>query len=187
MMKSYLSGIILIMMICSLFGCQQYTEDTAGQNREETDKGFAEPEPSDWIKYNKLILQYMYYRTQAVQQNDITVLWNKYPDLKVNDDPQKGINVEKEEVESLNNGRKWIDANYSIESHERMKVKTVNEEEAIVLVHGGINYISNDFDKAGGEVLIEISLKLKNNHWTVVQTDEYTELEYKEWMQKQAK
>ncbi|HHY73624.1 MAG TPA: hypothetical protein GX497_10460 [Bacillus bacterium] len=44
----------------------------------------------------------MYYRTQAVIKNDITTLWERYPYLKDNIDRTQGINVEKDEVESLN-------------------------------------------------------------------------------------
>ncbi|OKL35278.1 hypothetical protein [Domibacillus mangrovi] len=94
--------------------------------------------------------------------------------------------MEKYEVDSLNKGFKLIDANYSIESRDRLKVKVINDEEVIVLVHGGIGYVHNDFDESVGELLIKISLKLKNDRWTVVKTDEYTESEYKEWIKKKS-
>ena len=75
-----------------------------------------------------------------------------------------------------------LDANYDIESYERIKVKTINENEAIVLVHGSIVYLRNDFDESGGEYLIKVFLEQKDKHWTVVKTDRYTQSEYKEWV-----
>ena len=185
-MRKYLFGILMAAIVCSLFGCQQNPGETVNQIKEESVAGFIEPEASDWVKYNKLIMKYMYYRTQAVIHNDISLLWNQYPDLKVDYDFQKGVNVEKYEVESLNKGFKLIDANFSIESRDRLKVKVVNDEEVIVLVRGGIGYVRNDFDESGGELLIEISLKLKNDRWTVVKTDEYTITEYKELIKKKS-
>ncbi|WP_338754584.1 hypothetical protein [Bacillus sp. FJAT-52991] len=186
-MKKYLFRSFIVVIVFSLLGCQPNATKTESQDTKKDVEGFIEPEPSDWVKYTKPIMKYMYYRTQAVVNNDINLLWNQYPDLKNNYDLKKGINVEKDEVESLNKSFKLIDANYSIESHDRMKVKTINDEEVIVLVHGGIGYLRNDFDESGGELLIEISLKLKNNHWTVVKTDEYIEPEYKEWLKEKNK
>jgi hypothetical protein len=63
-------------------------------------------------------------------------------------------------------------------------VKTINENEVIVLVHGSIVYLRNDFDESGGEYLIKVFLKQEDKHWTVVKTDEYTLPEYKEWLNK---
>ncbi|MFK2824085.1 hypothetical protein QYG89_00050 [Bacillus sp. B190/17] len=186
-MRKYLFRILMAVIVFSLVGCQQHAATTVNQNVEEDIDGFIEPEPSDWMKYNKIVMTYMYYRTQAVINNDIHLLWNQYPDLKGDYDLQKGINVEKDEVESLNKGFKLIDANYSIESRDRMKVKVITDEEVIVLVHGGIGYLRNDYIESGGELLTEISLKVKNGRWTVVKTDEYTEPEYKEWLKKKNK
>ncbi|OCA92607.1 hypothetical protein [Pseudobacillus wudalianchiensis] len=60
-----------------------------------------------------------------------------------------------------------------------MKVKTINDEEVIVLVHGGIGYLRNDYGESGKELLVEVSLENKDGHWTIVKMDEYTEHEYK--------
>lgn len=125
----------------------------------------------------------MYHRTQAVINDDINILFEKYPNLKENIDPEKGINVEKNEVESLNQGFDFVDANYNIESYERIKVKEINDNEVIVLVHGSIVYLRDDFDESGGEYLIKVFLKQNDHQWTVVKTDEYTIPEYKEWLQ----
>ncbi len=145
-------------------------------------EGFVEPEPTDWVEYSKPVREYMYYRTQAVLNNDINILWEKYPKLMKNSDQKEGVNVEKYEVESLNEGFDLLDANFNIEGYERMKVKTINENEIIVLVHGGIGYLRTDLDESGGEYLIKLYLEDKENQWTVVKTDEYLIHEYKEWL-----
>ena len=124
-------------------------------------KGFVEPEPSDWVKYTKPVREYMYHRTQAVINNDINIIWEKYPELKESIDREKGINVEKNEVESLNQGFDLLDANYNIESYEGIKIKPINDNEVIVLVHGSIVYSRTDFDESDGEYLMKVFLKQK--------------------------
>ncbi|OCA84987.1 hypothetical protein [Pseudobacillus wudalianchiensis] len=186
-MKKCLLRSLIVVMLFSLCGCQPNTVKPENHNTENSIDGFIEPELSDWVKYEHLVTKYMYYRTQAVIHNDINILWNQYPDLRNDYDFKKGINVEKDEVESFNKRFKVVDANFSIEGHNRMRVKTINDKETILLVNGGIGYLSSNFDKAGGELLMEISLKLENNHWTIVKTDEYNELEYKEWVKKRLK
>jgi hypothetical protein len=180
-MKKMIFGFIMIVILSTLLGCEQNTNQTDSSNGV---LDFVEPEPSDWVNFMKPIREYMYYRTQAVLNNDIDMLWGKYPDLKNNIDQEQGINVEKYEIESLNRDFDLIDASYNIESYERIKVKTINENEAIVLVHGSIVYLRNDFDESGGEYLIKVFLKQEDKHWTVVKTDEYTLPEYKEWLNK---
>ncbi|HHY21163.1 MAG TPA: hypothetical protein GX525_04610, partial [Bacilli bacterium] len=115
-------------------------------------------------------------------KNDINILWEKYPSLENNIDRELGVNVEKYEVETLNRSFDLLDANYNIESYERIKVKAIDENEVVVLVHGSIVYLKNDFEESGGECLIEVFLEQKDNHWSVVKTDEYTLPEYKEWI-----
>jgi hypothetical protein len=178
-MKKLILGFIMIVILSTLLGCEQNTNQTNNSN-EVID--FIEPESSDWVNFMKPVREYMYYRTQAVLNNDIDTLWKKYPDLENNIDSKQGVNAEKYEVESLNKDFDFLDANYNIESYERIKVKTINENEAIVLVHGSIVYLRNDFDESGGEYLIKVFLELKDKHWTVVKTDEYTQPEYKEWL-----
>jgi hypothetical protein len=77
------------------------------------------------------------------------MVWNQYPSLKADVDIKKGINVEEDEMESLNYHFDIIDANFNIESYERMKVKTIDDRNAIVLVHGSIVYLRKDFDESG--------------------------------------
>ncbi|WP_075618603.1 hypothetical protein [Paenisporosarcina indica] len=186
-MKNFLIGSLMIVILLSLLGCQQNKTQTENNSVQEGMKGFVEPEPSDWVKYIKPITEYMYYRTQAVVNNDINILWDQYQALKDNIDLKQGINVEKYEVESLNESFELIDANFNIESNGRIKVKTINDNEVIVLIHSGIAYLRNDFGDSGGEHLIKVFLEQKDNHWTVVKTDEYTLPEYKEWVKQQEK
>ncbi|OAB44812.1 hypothetical protein [Paenibacillus glacialis] len=189
-MKNFLLRSIMIVIFVSLIGCQQNTTQTENLNTKAEAKvetkadmvGFVEPEPSDWVKYTKSVREYMYYRTKAVVNKDINILWEHYPELKDNTDRKQGVNIEKDEVESLNQDFDLLDANYNIESYEPMKVKTINDNEVVVLIHGSIIYLRNDFDESGGEYLMKVFLELKNNHWTVVRTDEYTLPEYKEWL-----
>jgi hypothetical protein len=170
-MKKFLLGSLMIIISLSLLGCDKNTKLT-----------FVEPEPSDWVEYMKPLREYMYYRTQSVLNNDINILWDKYEGLKDNIDRKVGINAEKYEVESLNENQKFIDANYNIESYDKIKVNKSNDKEVAVLVRGSITYLGNDFDESGGEYLIKVFLMHKDNEWTVVKTDEYTLSEYKEWI-----
>jgi hypothetical protein len=187
-MKKIFSVSTLIIIIFSLLiGCQQNTISTKTDHlsTNEDMKDFIEPEPSDWVKYSNIIRKYLYYRTQAVVNKDIKILWSQYPDLKDDVDTKKGINMEKYEMESLNGNFELLDANYDIESYERIKVKTIDDHNVVVLVHGSISYLRNDFDESGGEYLIKVFLGKTNNHWSVVKTDEYVLDEYKEWFENQ--
>lgn len=183
-MKRFFLVIIFILPLSLLVSCQQPTQ-TENLNAEEDLKDFIEPEPSDWVKYSKIVREYMYYRTQAVVKNDIQILWNQYPRLKNDIDFNEGVNVEKEEMESLNKHFDLIDANYNIESYGRMKVNMIDDQNAIVLVHGSTVYLRKDFDESGGEYVMKIFLGKTNSQWTVVKTDEYTQEEYKEWFNSQ--
>ncbi|WP_332645909.1 LptM family lipoprotein [Lysinibacillus sp. 54212] len=178
-MKKLLTGILIMVIVSTLVGCDQ---KSAPNDKSKEEIEFIEPESSSWVNYTKPIREYMYYRTQAVINDDINILWKRYPELKNSIDRNLGINVEKYEVETLNKDFELIDANYNIEAYERIKVQTINENEIIVLVHGAVTYLRNDFDESGGEHLIKIFLKRIENQWTVVKTDEYTQEEYKEWL-----
>ncbi|WP_226036812.1 hypothetical protein [Aquibacillus saliphilus] len=182
-MKLFHFGSLIVVLLLSLIGCQQNLVIPNDLNSKKDIEGFAEPEPSDWVKYTKPVREYMYHRTQAVINNNINILWERYPELKENIDHEEGVNVEKNEVESLNQGFDLVDANYTIESYERIKVSAINDNEVTVLVHGSIVYLRDDFDESGGEYLMKVFLKQNDNQWTVVKTDEYTLPEYKEWLQ----
>ncbi|MBO1003989.1 hypothetical protein [Pseudogracilibacillus auburnensis] len=186
-MKKLLMGSIIAFLFSFLSGCESNKLLTDNVQAMEDKEGFIDPEPSDWARYIKPVREYMYHRTQAVINNDIDILWKKYPDLKDHIDFKQGVNVEKYEVESLNESFDLLDANYNVESYEQIKVKTINDQEVIVLFHGSIVYVRNDFDESGGEHLIKVFLEQKGNHWTVVKTDEYTLPEYKEWFEENKK
>ncbi|MFB4166901.1 hypothetical protein [Virgibacillus sp. JSM 102003] len=182
-MKTFHFWGLMVVLLLSLLGCQQNSVLSDDLNSKKDLQGFVEPEPSDWVKYTKPVREYMYHRTQAVINNDINILWERYPELKENIDSEKGVNVEKNEVESLNHGFDLVDANYNIESYERIKVNAINDNKVTVLVHGSIVYLRDDFDESGGEYLMKVFLKQNDNQWTVEKTDEYTLPEYKEWLQ----
>lgn len=180
-MKGFLLSIMIVVLF-TLLGCQHNTIPAGSLDTKADLEGFVEPEPAEWVKYSKPIREYMYYRTQAVVHNNLNLLWTQYPDLEDHYDLDKGINIERNEVESLNQGFNLLDANYNIEQYERIKVKTFSEDEVVVLVHGSIHYLRDDFEESGGEYLIKIFLMQEDNDWTVQKTDEYTLPEYKEWL-----
>lgn len=171
------------MISFSLLGCS--TNSEKGVQREEAvanTEGFIEPDSSDWVQYIVPVREYLYYRTNAVLQDNIDVLWKRYPHLKINIDRKTGVNIEKFEVQSLNESFHLIDANFSVEGWERIKIKETNDNQAIVLVHGGIGYLREDFEESGGEILIKLFLEREDDQWIVVKTDEYLLHEYKEWL-----
>ncbi|MCP1143461.1 hypothetical protein [Lysinibacillus endophyticus] len=180
-MKKLLAVSSLVVFLCGCSDPISLPEDLKSNLGKEE---FVEPETSEYTTYVKSIREYMYYRTQAVLNHDVNLLWDRYPDLKNNIDQKTGINIEKDEIDSMDD---VIDANYSIESYEPIKVKRINEQEVIILVHGSISYVKKDFDEAGGEYLIEVNLQKKSDQWTVVKTDEYLEHEYKEWLEEREK
>ncbi len=181
-MPIYYRSLLLIILL-SLLGCQQDSQISENLHSQNDIEGFVEPAPSDWVEFTKPVREYMHHRTQAVIHNDINILWGRYPELKENMDFEKGVNVEKNEVESLNQGFDLVDANYNIESYDRIKVNVINDKEVTILVHGSIVYVRDDFDESGGEYLMKVFLKQSDNQWNVVKTDEYTLPEYKEWFQ----
>jgi hypothetical protein len=176
----------LIVVCFSLSGCLSKAEENVQSEELKVDsEGFVEPDSSDWVEYIKPVREYFYYRTGAVLQNDIQVLWNQYPKLKEDIDVEKGINVEKFEVETLNESFKLIDANFNEQRNEQIKIKEISEREVVVLVHGGIAYLRNDFEESGGEILIKLSLEKEGGRWMIVKTDEYTLPEFKEWIERE--
>lgn len=188
-MNRYLT-LILIILCLFMIGCSSSKANTVNQNQVlmKTDhEGFYEPDPSEWNEYIKPVRKYLHYRTQSVLKKDIQVLWGKYPLLQNNSDQKSGINDELNDIETLNNSSNLIDANFSEESRSRINVNKINDNDSIVLVHGDIVYLSDDFDESGSEILIKLFLEQKDNEWIVVKTDEYTEAEYKEWIKNNQK
>ncbi|MGD6805140.1 hypothetical protein [Rossellomorea aquimaris] len=165
-MKTFHFWSLIVVLLMTLTGCQQSSAISDDLNSKNDMEGFVDPEPSEWVEYTNPVREYMYHRTQAVINNDINILWERYPELKENSNSEKGVNVEKSEVDSLNQGFDLVDANYNIESYEQIKVKAINTEEATVLVHGSIVYLRDDFEESGGEYLMKVSLK-QNGDFTL--------------------
>jgi len=179
-MKKRYFGILILLSLMLLSGCESGIEEVKAKQDPD---GFFEPEAGEWVEYIKPLREYMYLRTQAVLQDDIDLLWDRFPDLKENRDVEKGINVEIDDL-SRNKGTKLIDANYDLESYERIQVKKLNDSERIVRVHGSVFYLDKESEESGGEFLIEFHLKQEGDTWDIVKTDEYTLPEYQEWIKK---
>jgi hypothetical protein len=176
--RGFIIGVLSVVITSSLIALNMAAPATANPDREH----FAEPEPSDWVEYMKPLREYMYYRTQAVLNNEIRILWNRYPELQNHVDLTQGINAEQQGVNNLNDSFRLLDANFDVEGYDRIKVKKLSDREVVVLVHGSIQFLRDDDEVTGGELLLEIHLKQEAGRWNVTKTDEYTLPEYKEWI-----
>lgn len=179
-MRKALCVLLAVLFLLIPLGCRS-ADGNEMRRVEAADGGFVEAE-SDWAQFIKPVTAYLHYRTQAVLNNDIQVLWAQYPHLKEQTDREKGINAEKFEVASLNQNTEWVDANFDPERYGRIRVNKTGEDEAIVRMHGMILYVNRDFEQSGGEYVIDLHLKKKDHGWTVVKTDEFTLPEYKAWI-----
>ncbi|MGM1048777.1 MAG: hypothetical protein ACQEXX_21895 [Bacillota bacterium] len=197
--------LVMCMILSFMIGCGNETDGTqtqsienkvdaafipseAGRSSAATDD-FVDISSSEWGEYIKVVREYLHLRTKAVLEKDINVLWKQFPQLAHHMDRKTGINVEQDELDHLKSF-KLLDANYNEESNDRIQVKKLGSNKAVVLVHTEITYLLDNYDISGGELLI--SLHVQRNHesdpWTVVKTDEYTLSEYKEWVKnKQSK
>lgn len=181
MKKVYLSVLSLCLVI--LMGCSTAVNMTeSGRASKAMQVAFIEPEASEWVLYHNIITEYFHYRTKAVIENDINILYEQYPALSEDISLEEGINIEGSVLENYNAGLTLIDANFNLEQYDRLKVNRISEDEAVLLVHGFLLYITEDFTESGGEFLMEVYLKKHDERWTVVKTDEYTLEEYKVWL-----
>ena len=143
---------------------------------------FLEPDPETFVAFLPTVLEYFYYRKQAIITNNIEALWTQYPELKNNVNIEQGINSEEFAVMNYQ-GLKPFDGNISPEHYERFKVKLTNGQ-AEVLVHGMELYIfldeNDSFQESGGEFKIILYLQMINKRWVVYKTDEVT---IGEWQQ----
>lgn len=178
--RGFIIGILSVAILSVLISQNMAAPETANPDQEH----FAEPESSDWVEYMKPLQEYMYYRTQAVLNNEIRILWNRYPELQNHVDLTQGINAEQQAVNNLNDSFRLLDANFDVEGYDRIKVKKVSDREVVVLVHGSIQFLRDDYEVTGGELVIEIYLRQEAGRWNVIQTDEYTLPEYKEWVKR---
>jgi len=143
---------------------------------------FVEPDPETFVAFMPTVLEYFYYRKQAIITNDIETLWKQYPELRNTVNIEQGINSEEFTLKNYQ-GLKPFDGNISPEHYERFKVKLTNGE-AEVLIHGMELYTfldeNNNFEESGGEFKIILYLQMKNGRWVVYKTDEVT---IGEWQQ----
>jgi hypothetical protein len=143
---------------------------------------FIEPDPETFVAFMPTVLEYFYYRKQAIITNNIETFWIQYPELKNDVNIEQGINSEKCTVTNYQ-GLKPFDGNISPEHYERFKVKLTNGQ-AEVLVHGMELYTwldeNNKFEESGGEFKIILYLHMKDGRWVMYKTDEVT---IGEWQQ----
>ena len=172
--------VLVLFSSCLIFAAGCSIIDTGNKS-----EGFMEPEPSEWVVYNEILNEYFHYRTQAVIKNDIDVLYARYPSLSENISVEEGINIEENELKNYNAGLTLIDANFSTEQYERLKVKEMGDDEAVLLVHGSNLYVTQEFGESGGEFLMEVYLRKDQGSWEITKTDEYTVSEYHAWLEDQ--
>lgn len=182
--------LVTLFSACLIFAAGCSAAKMQSKNRTDTlkiDEGFIEPEPSEWTVYHEVLTEYFHYRTQSVIKRDIDVLHDRYPSLSENISIEEGINIEENELNSYNEGIIVIDANYSIEQYDRLKVREISSDEVVLLVHGSNLYVTEGFGESGGEFLMELYLTKDKGKWEITKTDEYTISEYHAWLDGQKK
>lgn len=171
---------LIIFTLLFLFGCQQSHTQSGNMFSEINLEDFEEPEPSEWMEYTKALHAYMYYRTQAVIEEDTEILTNQYPDLKSQSGDEEGLNSEINEAKFLNQTSNVIDANYDIEYYNRIKRKTIADDEVSILLHGNLIYLDDDFESSGGEIVMLVHLNNEENQWRVNKTQTFSIDAYKD-------
>ena len=145
--------------------------------------GFVRPDPETYVKVLPAVLEYFYYRKQAMISGSVETLWEKYPELKNDIDFSKGVNSEGFFISNYH-GLKLFDGNIFPEAYEPIKVK-VKPDETEVLVHGMELYLfldeNREFTESGGEIKIVLYLHLKDGHWVVFKTDEVLQSEWQQF------
>ncbi len=91
--------------------------------------GFSEPDSSQLIKLTSPVREYLYYRKQAILNQDVSKLWLRYPELKQN----IALNHKYQSVKAL-------DSNIEPEKYERLKVKVAGDV-AEAIIHGTESYL----------------------------------------------
>ena len=133
---------------------------------------FIDPNPETWVMLMPAVREYLYYRKKAVIAGNVEVLWEQYPELKVETDFSQGINAEEFFINNMQ-GLKPFDGNIFPEYYEQMKVNVLGKS-AEVLIHGMELYLYIDetgkFEDSGGEFRIIIFLRHQDNQWTVYKT-----------------
>jgi hypothetical protein len=149
----------------------------------ESTAGFIRPDPETYVRVLPAVLEYFYYRKQAMISGSVETLWEKYPELKNDIDFSKGINSEGFFISNYHD-LKLFDGNIFPEAYEPIKVK-VRSDEIEVLVHGMELYLfldeNKEFTESGGEIKIVLYLHMKNGHWIVFKTDEVLQSEWQQF------
>ena len=120
--------------------------------------------------------EYFFYRKQAFVQGNVSVLWERYPELKKGVDPAAGVNDEADHVASYR-GLGVFDGDVWIDDGQSMQAK-VRGNEAEMAVHAAELYLFGDYEVSGGELPITLTLRWEGGRWSVVRTDEVTQSEY---------
>lgn len=124
--------------------------------------------------------EYFHLRKLAVVRGDIEILWSRFPDLRVGEDVQTGVNVERRAAMRSDSAPSLADVIYDIDRGERAQVR-MDGDRAVVCVHGLERYISGDFsDGMAAEFIRYLHLRREagGDRWSVVRTDEVTLPEY---------
>lgn len=146
--------------------------------------GFIEPDPSTFVKILPSLVEYFYYKKQAMIAGDPEILWKRYPDLKQGEDIYTGINTEAWTI-GIYNSLDPFDGNMIIEYYERFKVKDSGNQ-IEVFIHGLELYTfinDNKFQDSGGEFKIFITLVEQDGNLTVIKTDRVTQAEWQQFSQ----
>ncbi len=99
--------------------------------------GFSEPDSSQLTKLTLPVREYLYYRKQAILNQDLSKMWLRYPELKQNiaSNPHAETALT-DKYQSV----KPLDSNIDPEKYERIKVK-VTGDVAEAIIHGTESYL----------------------------------------------
>jgi len=152
---------------------------------QESNDGFADSEPEEYVRIMPVVREYFYLRKQAVITGDMTAFIQHYPQLSNGMDAETGINVEPLLVASMTS-MGVIDGNLLPEYYESIKIRqhgTIWE----VLAHGMELYLFEDqagkLNESGGEFKIVLLMREENDAFEIYQTDEVTLPEWKDFDQ----
>jgi|GEM_PF-5062439 len=98
--------------------------------------GFSEPDSNQLTTLTSPVREYLYYRKQAILNQDVSKLWLRYPELKQN----IALNPHAETLTTKYQSVKPVDSNIDPEKYERLKVK-VTGDVAEAIIHGTESYL----------------------------------------------
>lgn len=142
---------------------------------------FKEPEPEIYVSIMPAVLEYFFFRKQAVLSGDLNTFYQRYPELEFGTDIEKGINTESRFISNMH-GLDPIDGNIHPAYYEKIKVHQ-SETGVQVLIHGMELYLQKnaqgEFSESGGEFELVLFMRQEGDLWQVYQTDEVTLQEWK--------